>query len=102
MESNVKLLHLLNGEDILAEVTSVGNDTTMITNPARIVMMPPQRPGESVGVGMAPWLQFSDSKSVELKNDHIMYQVNPIKEMLNNYQQMFAKIITPKTSILMP
>jgi hypothetical protein len=99
MAVNVKLLKLLTGEELLAEVLPSipgGNprDVT-VKNPVRIVVIPNQMDPKTPQVGFAPWAEFSDDKTITLDRSHVVAIMTPIKQFVNQYNTMFGGIINP-------
>jgi hypothetical protein len=103
--ANIKLIKLLTGEDILAEVIETGDElSTDITvkNAVRVVMIPSRVDPEKPQIGLAPWAQFSDDKQVTLDKFHIVAIMTPIKEILTHYNSIFGGIVVPQSSLILP
>ena len=101
--SEVKILKLLNGDELLAEVfvnEVVGE--LMIKNPVRIVVMPNKVDPKTPNVGFAPWAEFSEDKTFELDKAHILAIINPIKEFVNQYNTMFGGLVVPSSNLILP
>ena len=101
MALNVKLIRLLNGEELIGELITDTENTNkiVIKNPLRVLVIPSKSTPQTPTVGFAPWMEFSDDKKFELDKSHIMCIMNPIKEFVNQYNSTFGGIITPtKTS----
>lgn len=94
MRNNVKLIKLLTGEDLIAEVVEQG-DPVMLKNPVRIVVMPNKIDPKSPQVGFAPWAEFSDDKIISIDKRHVVAIMSPIKEFVNQYHTMFGSIVMP-------
>ena len=94
--SNVKLLRLKSGEDIIADVTLVDTeDTIKIENPA-MLMPTGQSQGGHMQMGFGPWAPFSDDKSFEIPRDWLVYISKPNKDLLNQYNSVFGSgIVVP-------
>ena len=89
----VKIIKLLTGEDILAEVPLENVDPLVIKNPVRIIVMPNKIDPKTPNIGFAPWAEFSDDKTFTLDKAHIVAIMNPIKEFVNQYNSMFGGIL---------
>ena len=103
--SDIKLIKLLNGEELLAEVidTAYNNYTTVLMkNPVRVVVMPNKLDPKTPNIGFAPWAEFTDDKEIEISKASVMAIMNPIKEFLNQYQSMFGKVVTPTSGLILP
>ena len=104
MAANIKIIKLITGEELLAEVTissPIPNSITM-KNPVRIVVMPNKLDPKTPNVGFAPWAEFSEDKSFELDKAHILAIINPIKEFVNQYNTMFGGLVVPSSNLIIP
>jgi hypothetical protein len=95
--SEIKLIKMLNGEELLAEVLPSTNllGKTRIKNVVRVVVMPNKLDPKTPNIGFAPWADFSDDKEFLINDAVVVCIMNPIKEFLTQYQGMFGKIVTP-------
>lgn len=91
---DIKIIRLLNGEDLLGEV--VVNEVVgelMIKNPVRVIVMPNKLDPNTPNVGFAPWAEFSDQKQFKLDMSHVLCIMTPIKEFVVQYNNMFSSIV---------
>ena len=104
MAANIKIIKLITGEELLAEVTISSPIPTSITmkNPVRIVVMPNKLDPKTPNVGFAPWAEFSEDKTFELDKAHILAIINPIKEFVNQYNTMFGGLVVPSSNLIIP
>lgn len=106
MMANIKLIKLLTGEDILADVIEDDKDLlsteVVIKNPVRVIMVPSRVDPEKPQIGLAPWAQFSDDKQFTLDKFHIITIMTPIKEILTHYNSLFGGIVVPQNSLILP
>ena len=104
MAANIKIIKLITGEELLAEVTISSPIPTSITmkNPVRIVVMPNKLDPKTPNVGFAPWAEFSEDKTFELDKAHILAIINPIKEFVNQYNTMFGGLVVPSSNLILP
>ena len=86
--SKIKLFHLINGEEIVGEVQDSSNETHTIKNPCIIGIVPTQT--GQVTLNMQPWLLFSDTKSVTLKDAHVLFTTGVDIKILNKYNEIFG------------
>jgi len=100
MALNVKLIRLLNGEELIAEIIDSIVETSKLTmkNPLRVMIIPSKSTPQNPTVGFAPWVEFTDDKTFELDKSHVLCIMNPVKEFVNQYNATFGGIITPTTS----
>jgi len=96
--SNVQLIGLVSGEQIIAKVELVG-DIYTIKNPAIIV---PVGKGE---LGLAPWLPYTtvDQTGAMISKERVMFVLTPQPELANNYNENFGSgLIIPDKTVAAP
>jgi hypothetical protein len=105
MTDNIKLLKLVTGEDLLAELLNEGKDHLSVKNAIRVVLVP-NRPGadpKSPTVGFAPWAEFAeDGTTIQLDKRHVVAVLTPIREFVNQYKSIFSKVIMPQAKLFIP
>ena len=92
----VKLLRIVTGEEVVAEVLETTQDTLKIQN--ALVVIP-----QSSGVGFAPWATVisKDSPEIVLKQEHVVYVVEVQEEVAGKFNEMFgSKLVTPSAKKL--
>lgn len=82
--SEVKLVKLVNGEDVVAKVSFVDGGNILLSNPG-ILMMHPQK-----GPTFLPWPMFSDQKQFELLRTHFIAVSNLKEDILNLYNEQLG------------
>ena len=88
---NCKLIRIVTGEEIIAEVLSETDDTITVQN--GLVVLP-----SAQGVGFAPWTTVisKDEPEIEMSKNHIVYVVAVQDDVSKKYNEMFgSKLITP-------
>jgi membrane-anchored protein YejM (alkaline phosphatase superfamily) len=88
---NCKLIRIVTGEEIIAEVLSETDDTITVQN--GLVVLP-----SAQGVGFAPWATVisKDEPEIEMSKNHIVYVVALQDDVSKKYNEMFgSKLITP-------
>lgn len=103
--SDIKLIRLLSGEEIIAEVFPPKFDALgkiVIRNPVKVVLIPNKLDPKTPNIGFAPWMEFTDDKEIKLNENTVVCVTTPIKEFLNQYQSMFGKVITPTSGLVLP
>lgn len=101
MAANVKIIKLITGEELLAEILEQGKPM-IIKNPVRVVVMPNKLDPKTPNVGFAPWAEFSEDKTFELDKSHVLAIINPIKEFINQYNSMFGGLVVPSSNLILP
>jgi hypothetical protein len=88
---DVKLLRILTGEEVIAEVLSETEETITVQN--GLVVLPTNN-----GVGFAPWATVisKEKPEIEISKKHIVYKVEVQEDLCKKYNEMFgSKLITP-------
>ena len=83
----VKLIKLMNGEEICAKVKEE-NDTTITIEKPAIVMLAPNQKG-NLAVQMGPYCPHTDNP-LPITKAHIVYSVEPGTELLTGYNKAFG------------
>ena len=88
---NVKLIRVVTGEEIVAEVVSETDDTITVQN--ALVVLPTNN-----GVGFAPWATVisKDEPEIIVSRNHLVYVAEVQEDVFKKYNEMFgSKLITP-------
>jgi hypothetical protein len=87
---NVKLIRVVTGEEIVAEVVSETDDTITVQNALAVL------PTNS-GVGFAPWATVvsKDDPEITVSRNHLVYIAEVQEDVSSKYKEMFGNIITP-------
>jgi hypothetical protein len=100
---NLKIVHLSTGEEILTEILEENISVVKVKNPVRIVVVPSKTDPKNPSVGFAPFLQWSDDKTLTLNANHVMLTSTPITEFINQYNAMFGGLVVPpKSGLITP
>ena len=94
---NVKLIRLITGEDIIAQIMEQG-DPLILKNPVRIVVLPNKIDPKNPQVGFAPFAEFSEDKIVNIDKRHVVAIMVPIKEFVNQYTSMMSGLVVPNSN----
>ena len=93
---DVKLIRIVTGEEIIAEVVSEDENTITVKN--GLVVLP-----NATGVGFAPWATVIDQENPEitLSKRHVVYIVPVQEDVAKRYNEMFgSKLVTPSSKKL--
>ena len=85
----VKCYHLVTGEDIMGDVNGVADGVggVLLKKPARVVTVPQ---GNSLGIMLMPLIPWAKKEEVYIKNESIVFEVEPNKDLLNSYNKEFG------------
>jgi hypothetical protein len=100
MMLNIKLIKMINGEEIIAKVKDEDATHITVTKPA-IVMMAPGQNG-NMSVQMGPYCPYTDD-DLPIGRHVIVYMTNPNNELLNGYNNAFGSglLVPPSPSQLL-
>lgn len=102
MATNLKLLKLISGDEIIGEILSETNIEVIIKNPVRVVVMPSKANPQTPTVGFAPWAEFSEDKQFSIHKAHVIASMKPVQEFINQYNAMFGGIVAPSSKLIVP
>lgn len=96
--SELRILKLISGEEVVGEILSDAEDSVTIQDPCTLGIMQSQT---GPRLNMMPMLLFSEQKKVQLQKSHILYTVTVAQEIQNKYNEIYGSgIILPKPSAI--
>lgn len=94
----IKLLRLVTGEDVLAEIVDAGDIAYKIRNPLIVYIRPTETGVPSVG--LSQWIPYSADKEFTIKNERVVVESNPAEDLRSQYDRVFgAGIIMPSAKL---
>ena len=93
---DVKLLRIVTGEEVIAELLSETEDTITVQN--GLAVLPTNN-----GVGFAPWATVISKENPEItvSKTHVVYVAEVQEDVCKKYNEMFgSKLITPNSKKL--
>ena len=93
---NVKLLRIVTGEEVIAEVLS--EDTDSITVKNGLVVIP-----NAQGVGFAPWATVISKQKPEITVDRkfLVYMAECDADVVEKYESIFSPIEKPSKKLIL-
>jgi hypothetical protein len=96
--ANVKLIKLLTGEDLLAEVIEQKegfeqDNVIQVKNPVRIII-------QNDRAGFIKWAELSPDTEMELDRFHVVAVLNAHKQLVDQYLNLHGKIVPATVSSL--
>ncbi len=88
---DVKLLRIVTGEEVIAELLSETEDTITVQN--GLAVLPTNN-----GVGFAPWATVisKENPEITISKTHLVYVAEVQEDVCKKYNEMFgSKLITP-------
>ena len=92
MSSDVKILRLSTGEDVIAKVGE--NDQGISLNKAFVIIPQQSAPGKPIQLMMSLYNAFGKSDTITLAKDKVVFITDPKDEILKSYQQNTSSIIS--------
>ena len=91
----IKLLRLVSGEELIAEVVNSSEDSYTLKD--AIVMIPA---GEG-RIGFMPFLPYTEAKDgISIRKQDVMLVVDPIEDLIDQFRQARSGISTPPKGII--
>jgi hypothetical protein len=91
--SDIKIVRMVSGEDVMAEVTTNGSSLSF-TN--AVVLIPDQ----NNQISFIPYAPFVQGDTVTVPNDKTIYVADPDESITEHYKKLFSKIVTPSSQII--
>ena len=90
--SEVKLVRLVSGEEVLAKIDHTG-EATSFDKPHIII------PTQAKGIALMPWCPYSNiqEEGVTVPNDKILFVTTPHNDLVKEYTTMVTGIEMPTT-----
>lgn len=84
----------------MGEVTVVG-DVTHIKQPVQVVSVPPRSAQDPGSVAFSPFLEYAEEfkSGFQIKNEDILTTSTPVRELENQYNQIFGSGIQIASAI---
>ena len=95
--SEVKLIGLVTGEQLIVKVEDCSSTKWKIKNAAILMPM-----GEGK-LGFAQWLPYADNDALFVNSDKIIFESVPQTDLLNKYSEAFGSgLVVPNTKVAAP
>lgn len=93
---NVKLIRMSSGEDVVATIV---NETDSVLEVENAIVAIPTGEGQ---IGFAPWspLVSKSDKTLPVNKNFVVYIAEVAEDIVNQYNQMFSKIVTPPSKLV--
>ena len=96
--SDVKVIRLSTGEDVIAKV-DMGTEKVTLEKP--FVIIPQQMgPGKPVQLMMSLYNAFGKGDKIEVAKDKVVFVTDPKDEIRNSYEKNTSKILTPNKGLI--
>lgn len=92
---SVKLIRLISGEFLMADVESDLNSLESVTLRDPVVLMLSKE-----SVGLAPFNPFGTEDTLVINGQHVLYVTEPQEDLLSEYNRAFSRIQIASASLL--
>jgi len=96
--SEVKLLRLSTGEDIIAKVGE--NDGGISLNKPFVIIPQQKGPGQPIQLMMSLYNAFGKSDTITIDQDKVVFMTDPKDDIKSNYEANTSKIITKPSGLI--
>ena len=96
--SDVKVIRMTTGEDIIAKVGE--NDGGISLNKPFVIIPQQSGPGKPVQLMMSLYNAFGKGDKVEVAKDKVVFMTDPKDEIKSSYEQNTSKILTPNKGLI--
>jgi len=100
MSSEIKIMRLATGEELICDASSQTTSSRGIVYTIKDIAI--LIPTESNSLGLAPFVPYStaSTEGVEIAEKDVMFVTEPISDLKKQYQNMFSKVMTPDQKIV--
>ena len=86
---NIKLLTFKTNQTLIGEVDCTNNNEVVIKQPVQVIMQPTK---DGPMMGFAPFLDYAEEfkSGIKFSMDNILVITTPVRELENQYNQVFG------------
>jgi hypothetical protein len=85
----IKIVKLITGEELIADVTADGITMTL-SKPCALQMVPSRKDPDQPMMGMFPYAAYTYDHSIDVAIDKIVWDATPVIELYNQYNSAFG------------
>lgn len=88
---SIKIIKLVTGEELIGDLELVKRSDDLNDFKLKdvgVVQLVPTQTG--VGLSLFPFCPYTEESSYTFKNEHVMLEMTPGTEMINNYNRVFG------------
>lgn len=94
--TNIKIIRMMNGEELIGEITTDNHTFFKLKNVAIVQMMPTQ--SGNVTVGLIPFAPYAEEREFAFDTAHRTCTFTPNTELLNSYNRIYGSgLVLAKT-----
>ncbi len=90
--SEIKIVRLISGEELIGEVTEISLNELLIEKPALVVLQRPTTAQDRVGIALYNWLPYTDveKEGVIVERNNVVFIVTPEEGLTRSYKERFS------------
>ena len=98
--SEIKIMRLITGEEIICDVSTESSSRYGVVYNIKDVAI--LIPTEANQLGLAPFVPYSTASvdGITLAEKDVMFVTKPVDDLRKQYQNMFSKLMTPNQGIV--
>ena len=98
MASEIQLLRLTTGEDVIGNIKK--NENTITIEKGCVLIPRQQAPGKPVTLMLTPYAPYSETNTIDINKDVVVSFSKPKKDIQDTYIQSTSSIVTPKKQLI--
>ena len=91
---NIKIVRLNSGEELLCSYEKLNEQSVKLSEIALLI------PTRENSIGLMPFMPYTNSEELTVKESFVAFIAEPVEGLRQQYQQMFGKIITQSSQIV--
>ena len=95
----IKITKLITGEELISDVTPIGT-ALILEKPCSLQLVPSRSNPEQPSMALIPYAMYTDSHKVTVKQEHVIWSEEPLKELYNQYNSIFGNGIVVANSLI--
>lgn len=100
--ANIRVIRLLNGEELIGDLTKIEDQTVTMENIAIVQIVPSSTNPNSMTIGLIPFAPYAADKSFDFGANHITTFFTPNDDLIANYNRIYGHglVVPPKKIIV--
>lgn len=99
MSKNVKVLKLITGEEIVAEVIKGSKEEYEYVIQNAFALIPTQAQNGGFSTMMAPW-GIAVAGQIEIMGEHVVYAEEPQQKLKDKYESIVTGLVVPDKELI--
>lgn len=98
---SIALITFKTDRTIIGDIVSESSTNIFVKKPVQVVTIPPRGPNDPGGVAFSPFLEYSEEfeKGIIFNLSDVLARTTPVRELENQYNQIFGSGIQIAASV---